>query len=91
MVFVLEEDMMREPNDTTSPDNPAAFPCTGEGFESPRYTQHGMTLRDWFAGQALAGGLIQHYGYPLQCVGIAEGAYDIADAMLAERVKGPLL
>jgi hypothetical protein len=49
----------------------------------------GMTLRDWFAGQALAGIAVtsatdedmptaQDY---------AEVAYSMADAMLAERVK----
>lgn len=34
------------------PDNPPAFPLyPGNGFPQ----QRGMTLRDWFAGQALAG------------------------------------
>lgn len=88
MVFVLEEDMMREPDHTTSPDNPAAFPCTGEGFESPRYTQHGMTLRDYFAGQALP---MLHALGAKPAAEYARQAYLVADAMLAERLKGPLL
>lgn len=35
----------------SAPENPAAFPCTGEGFGNPNYSQHGMSLRDWFASQ----------------------------------------
>jgi hypothetical protein len=42
----------------------------------------GMTLRDWFAGQALAGMLAR--GNMLAVSG-AEAAYQYADAMLAER------
>ncbi len=57
----------------------------------------GMSLRDWFAGQALAGLLASHRqgdnwpGKPAARQGvepqhvIARGAYDIADAMLAAR------
>lgn len=37
------------------PENPPAFPRTGEGFGNELYDAPGMTLRDWFAGQALAG------------------------------------
>jgi len=42
-----------------------------------------MSLRDWFAGQALSGfcasdGLIGHEG-------LAEDAYDVADRMFAAR------
>lgn len=45
----------------------------------------GMTLRDWFAGQALVGGMAGVAGDPAE---FAEEAYAIADAMLAEREKG---
>lgn len=72
-------------------DNPAAFPCTGEGFNSPHYTQHGMTLRDWFAGQALAAIAGEKTPGSVSAEDFAEGAarasYLIADAMLAERAK----
>ena len=79
----------------SAPENPAAFPCTGEGFQSDTYTQKGMTLRDWFAGQALAY-VIEAYSVgngpclgadhmPRNC---AVHAYRVADAMLAERAKG---
>lgn len=49
----------------------------------------GMTLRDWFAGQALAGMLaeastVNPYGNEYR---IAKQSYDIADAMLTERAK----
>jgi hypothetical protein len=57
--------------------------------------QDGMTLRDWFAGQALAGMLAyshvnpQRGNYHENCSveGAAEDAYRYADAMLAEREK----
>jgi hypothetical protein len=49
-----------------------------------------MTLRDYFAGQALAG-LIPQYvqgGHPGQwAVMVSAAAYEFADAMLAEREK----
>lgn len=50
----------------------------------------GMTLRDWFAGQALNGILAADVpprinGYTMQ---YDEAAYAIADAMLAQRAKG---
>jgi len=45
-----------------------------------------MTLRDWFAGQALAGMLADHTrdAYPEQ---YAKSAYMYADEMLTERTK----
>ena len=44
----------------------------------------GMSLRDWFAGQALAGfmGHPQDASDPSAC---AEHAYKVADAMMAQR------
>ena len=41
-----------------------------------------MTLRDWFAGQALAAAYTQHENSPDKT---AEWAYQVADAMLAAR------
>jgi hypothetical protein len=45
----------------------------------------GMTLRDWFAGQALAGYCVSDL--PFQPEGAAEWSYNMADAMLKERDK----
>jgi len=49
----------------------------------------GMTLRDWFAGQALAGiASISSENFSLPPHEEAEWAYQRADAMLAAREKG---
>lgn len=52
----------------------------------------GMTLRDWFAGHALAGVLSFTTGAPDGCLQMepkkaAREAYAMADAMIAERNK----
>ena len=44
----------------------------------------GMSLRDWFAGQALAG-IMPSDGRPDGDVNKAQWAYEIADAMLKAR------
>jgi len=72
--------------DTNIPAFPMVLPETWDSF------QDGMTLRDWFAGQALAGIMarMEQSGFEL---GIENGdwtcpagdAYDVAEAMLAER------
>ena len=62
-------------------DGGPAFPCEADGGCGP---WAGMTLRDWFAGQALAG-RCTFSGYKWAV--LAEDAYSIADAMLAERNK----
>ena len=56
------------------------------------HCQAGMTLRDWFAGQALAGGYPMFGEFQSHLRGgesynihAARVAYNIADAMLAER------
>lgn len=61
-------------------------------FPVPIYTDHdkGMTLRDWFAGQALAAliartDLVVNDGTPLTEGAIAAQSYAFADAMLAQR------
>ncbi len=57
-----------------------AFPTDGEyaGFQS------GMSLRDWFAGMSLARLVNEEKRSP---TAVAILAYQIADAMLAERSK----
>lgn len=71
-------------------DGGPAFPRAG--FDGPDMYDSGwdgMTLRDWFAGQALAGLLAgrryEKDQYPPQL--FAHFAYMEADAMLAERDK----
>jgi hypothetical protein len=60
-----------------------AFPRSGSHF-----TQAGMSLRDWFAGQALAGMLAaesQHLTFKGNWPDAAEQAYQIADAMVDQK------
>jgi len=75
------------------PENPQAFPLAipGDCVSQPDY---GMTLRDWFAGQALNGflailldGRLPELGDKTPGQVIAGEAYSLADAMLAERSK----
>lgn len=72
-------------------DNPPAFPVVSDVIGH----YEGMTLRDWFAGQAL-GAIITatsngqyHPAREGQSLieGMAQDAYELADAMLAERAK----
>lgn len=77
----------------TKPKNPQAFPVNYQGSGT-----HGMTLRDYFAGQALAG-LLSREGFRENLMNTPEYqsetfasatsiiAYDYADTMLAERAK----
>lgn len=68
--------------------NPQAFPVPNDANVNG---QEGMTLRDWFAGQALNGllasGKWDNCGVGFEAY-IAGHASNIADAMLAERAKG---
>ncbi len=50
---------------------------------------HGMSLRDYFAGQALIGLIARADldGQPLAHLALARDAYTTADAVLAERGK----
>jgi len=65
-------------------DGGPAFPMTGEECHNLRYSQPGMTLRDYFAGQALAGALADPT-CDLAPIELAKIAYREADAMLAAR------
>ncbi len=48
----------------------------------------GMSLRDWFAGQALAGSLAGEPGSHLIAERLAPDCYAFADAMIAARKGG---
>ena len=73
-------------------DGGSAFPIEGGEF-SGLHPEHGMSLRDWFAGQALIGftnAFISsgwHSPNEYQIEVLAKNAYVAADAMLAERAK----
>ena len=51
-----------------------------------QFVNEGMSLRDWFAGQALAGFMQGSSGYFDE--EMAAQVYRIADRMIAERAKG---
>lgn len=65
-----------------------AFPV----FDSEHYPQYrGMTLRDWFAGQAMAGFCAYESLYvpkgETEAQHISKLAYNLADAMMEARKK----
>lgn len=70
-------------------DGGPAFPCEG-GDMSGLIADPGMSLRDWFAGQALSGEMVAgDRGWHRDNFGLlASRCYAAADALLAERAKG---
>lgn len=78
---------------SAEPENPKAFPRQDDIFE---HGEVGMTLRDYYAGQALigivssndpaVGKIAQKSNTEVQDL-VAEMSYVYADAMLAERSK----
>jgi len=61
----------------------------GPAFPRHGYNSNdGMTLRDWFAGQALAG-LVSYVVKGATFENVAEDAYKAADAMLRAREGKP--
>lgn len=75
-------------------DGGPAFPCVFSDGDGNSVTIEGMSLRDWFAGQALIG-IIQTPDFDYDDDGvsrpansdaeIATAAYQVADAMIAAR------
>lgn len=70
---------------STINDGGPAFPVASEvsGWHS-----NGMTLRDWFAGQAMAG-LASYIVKGATFENVVEDAYKMADAMLKAREVKP--
>ena len=48
--------------------------------------QPGMTILDWFAGQALAGVIADHH-WSVDPELVARAAYGMAEALLAEKLR----
>ena len=74
-------------------DGGAAFPAGAyDSTDQCMAWQDGMTLRDYFAGQALAGLLASYANPGANCAPTSDVAanesYAYADAMLAERERG---
>ncbi len=74
---------------TDKPENIPAFPSTplGQNGMPNDNPQYGMTLRDYFAGQALIALPNIGCGAELDITDTAIAAYQIADKMLLERSK----
>jgi len=72
-----------------APENPAAFPRTLDADEVQfDKAQVGMTLRDWFAGQALNGIMAAEADDVVYDeANVAFRAYRFADAMLSARSR----
>jgi len=82
--FKQSEYMTTEPINDGGPAYPSGK-SEKTGFENSHPLYEGMTLRDYFAGQALMG-LVVHNDYgSISDINIAKGAYSFADAMLEAR------
>lgn len=66
-------------NKQGGPAFPVSIPGTGDNG------WHGMSLRDWFAGQAMTGMLAHGDANGAHWSALAQDAYNAADAMLALR------
>jgi hypothetical protein len=71
---------------TDTANNPPAFPNINGDFEA---RQRGMTLRDYFAAEAMPEVIRELWGEEDAANQIAECCYQLADAMLRERQKEP--
>lgn len=77
----------------TKPENPPAFPHPEPRDPSFSTVAGGMSLRDWFAGQALAGllpsisSIRRNDQYQTGEEAVAAQAFALADTMLTEREK----
>lgn len=70
-------------------DDPAFPTHGGDSHEDPRnrILSGGMTLRDYFAGQFLMGAAYHWMSDQVTSVELASFAYNVADAMIAERER----
>jgi hypothetical protein len=69
-------------------DGGPAFPVEGVSFlGSTVISSTGLSVRDWFAGQALAALVDRWVGMPGGPLALGAEAYKLADAMLAARTR----
>ena len=71
-------------NQRKLPTGGPAFPCQALNRDNHMISYTGMTLRDFFASQAMIG-LVQDTNDPFEV--IATAAYEMADVMMNERAK----
>ena len=72
---------------TKSPCSIPAFPCAANKSLGG-YPANGMSLLDWFAGQAMAlGRIVLHESDAVDYDGTAYYCYKMAEAMMAERAR----
>ena len=65
-----------------------AFPHSYEVMpDKETHIHHGMTLRDYFAAKAMQAHITHDGSDNINEPGVARWAYEMADAMLAERIK----
>jgi hypothetical protein len=67
-------------------DGGPAYPTTKDCWGGTGICPEGMSLRDWYAGLAMAQEMIMEPSEPAER--IAEWAFERADAMIAHRRKG---
>jgi len=69
-------------------ENPPAFPFAELNDDGSHYCSHpGMTLRDYFAGQVMAGICAARPPKEYSYAQFVSDSYTLADAMLAARAK----
>ncbi len=68
-------------------DGGPAFPVPPDEGQWDQSHYHGMSLRDWFAGEALCGFFANSDLTEVPTDSVATNCYAAADAMLRERAK----
>jgi hypothetical protein len=87
----INDQYIKDLDEITARTGGPAFPTKIDGLGEagiPTVKFNGMTLRDWFAGQAITGALANGDDFEFaEWDNCAKYAYALADAMLAERNK----
>lgn len=80
------EEFAKKVADTRKHDGGPAYPFLYED-DGAVLAHTGMTLRDWFAGQALVGLMLTPGCLGINRISVTESAYSMADEMLKARAK----